>query len=188
MRGGHCSPRGSGQAWGGSSCSRTGPLWPAWVPDLRCVCGAPHDLLRGNWPPPCSREADGSWIWCFEVKLPVLLGRVFGLWVKRAADMVVSVVPSPFQPCCSASWLCTSVSRTLLPQQVSSAPQGKPAAALGSGTKAVWCNGDSILWDGAARRNLFFQGFNPRKACSSHAAWLEGGGRSYRNMSVVLLQ
>ena len=74
----------------------------------------------------------------------MLLGRLFGLWVKWAADVVVSVVPTLFQACCSASWLCTSAPRTLLPQQVSSAPQGKPGGPVGSGAKAVWCNGDFV--------------------------------------------
>lgn len=128
----------------GSSHSRAGPLQPVWVPDLRCVCGAPHNLPEGNWPPPCSREAGGDWIWCFEGDLPVLLGKLFGLWVRQAADVVVSVIPAVFQACCSASWLCTSASRTFLPQQVSSAPQGKCGGPVGSGAKAVWCNRDSV--------------------------------------------
>lgn len=143
MRGGCWSPRALGRR-GRSFCSRAGPPWPARVPDCRCVCGAPHDLPEGNWPPPCSREAGGGWIWCSEGDLPMLLGWLFGLWVKQASDMVVSIVPHPFQACCSAPWLCTSVSRTLLPQQVSSAPQGKPGALVGSGAKAAWCNGDFV--------------------------------------------
>lgn len=49
----------------------------------------------------------------------MLLGRFFGLWVKWTAEVVVSVILPPFQACSSASWLFTSVSRTLLPQQVS---------------------------------------------------------------------
>lgn len=132
--------RGSGQLEG-SFCSRAGPLWPARVPDLRCVCGAPHEFPEGTWPPPAPGSPVGPG---FGVCFPVLLGRLFGLGGKRASDAVVSVVPAPFQACCSASWLCTSAPRTLLPQQVSSLPHGRPGAAVGSRAKAVWCHGDFV--------------------------------------------